>query len=400
MNLLENLGNIDKFDDNAIKKLGKKSLLMSSVIKKGSPIPFDNTEQYRTLKDNQEKVEIEVYEGESILVKDNNLLGKFTISNLPKRKTGEVVFDVNFKIDSNGILTVSAQLIDDKDNRKQLLVESYKGGVSKNVFSLIDKAEKIDAKDDKFIKMRNLRNEMDKYYEQIINPKKNIEDEDDDNEMDEEEKLRKKEGEKFDLIKNYSNSIEEFISLFGNKELQNEAILEKIFIYLKKLFESYKMALSIQSQVTEEFQNKTISKINDYFTNLYNYKIFWLEDLLNIFVGIKPNIFCEIAIHLMQLFMFKGQIYITEAKSENFNKYYSKIYYKAALEIIRKYNLDRDIKRIDRKKREQYFLLKNKCLAGIQNLNAEFKIETQNSLSSNKLSYVIIIFREIIYKYI
>ena len=93
---------------------------MSSVIKKGSPIPFDNTEQYRTLKDNQEKVEIEVYEGESILVKDNNLLGKFTISNLPKRKAGEVVFDVNFKIDSNGILTVSAQLIDDKDNRKQL----------------------------------------------------------------------------------------------------------------------------------------------------------------------------------------------------------------------------------------------------------------------------------------
>ena len=29
--------------------------------------------------------------------------------------------------------------------------------------------------------------------------------------------------------------------------------------------------------------------------------------------------------------------------------------------------------------------MKNKCLAGIQNLNAEFKIETQNSISSNKL---------------
>ena len=203
LNFLENLGNIDKFDDNAIRNLGKNSLLMSSVIKKGSPIPYDNTDKYHTLTDNQEMVEIEVYEGESLLVKDNNLLGKFTIKNLPKKKAGEVVFDVNFKIDSNGILTVTAQLIDNKDKKEQLLVEAYKGGVSKNVFNLIDKAEKIDAKGDKFTKMRDLRVEMDKYYEQIINPKKNIEDEEDDNEEDEEEKLRKKEEERFDLIKNY-----------------------------------------------------------------------------------------------------------------------------------------------------------------------------------------------------
>ena len=203
LNFLENLGNIDKFDDNAIRNLGKNYLLMSSVIKKGSPIPYDNTEKYHTLTDNQEMVEIEVYEGESLLVKDNNLLGKFTIKNLPKKKAGEVVFDVNFKIDSNGILTVTAQLIDNKDKKEQLLVEAYKGGVSKNVFNLIDKAEKIDAKGDKFTKMRDLRVEMDKYYEQIINPKKNIEDEEDDNEEDEEEKLRKKEEERFDLIKNY-----------------------------------------------------------------------------------------------------------------------------------------------------------------------------------------------------
>ena len=97
LNFLENLTKMDKFDDNVIKNLGKNSLLMSSIIKKGSPIPYDNTEKYHTLTDNQERVEIEVYEGESLLVKDNNLLGKFTISNLPRRKAGEVVFDVILK---------------------------------------------------------------------------------------------------------------------------------------------------------------------------------------------------------------------------------------------------------------------------------------------------------------
>ena len=385
LNFLESLNKIDKLDENSMKNIRNDSLLMSSIIKKGSPIPYENTEQYHTLSDNQEMVEIEVYEGESILVKDNNLLATFVIKNLPKKKAGEVVFDVNFKIDSNGILTATAQLKENNNIKEQLLVEAYKGGVSKNVYNLIEKSEKIDAKDNKFSKMRELRIEMDNYYEQIVNPKKNIEDESDDEGDDEEEKLKKKEEKRFDLINNYSHSIEEFISLFENKELQNEAILEKIFIYLRKLFESYKMALSIKSQVTVDFVQKTVNKINEYFTNLYEYKIFWLEDLLNILVGLRPNIFYEVAIHLMHLFMFKGQIYITEAKSENFNKYYSKIYYKGALEIVRKYNLDKDIKRIDRKKQEEYFALKNKCLAGIQNLNAEFKIETQNSLSSNKL---------------
>ena len=64
---------------------------MSSVIKKGSPIPFEITKTYHTINDNQEEVELEVYEGESVLVKDNNLLGKFRIKNLPKKKAGSKV---------------------------------------------------------------------------------------------------------------------------------------------------------------------------------------------------------------------------------------------------------------------------------------------------------------------
>jgi len=86
--------------------------------------------------------------------------------------------------------------------RNPILVTTYKGGISKNVFILIDKAEKIDAKSDRFTKMRDLRIKIDKYYEQIINPKKNIEDNDIINEEDEKEKLRKKEEERFDLINN------------------------------------------------------------------------------------------------------------------------------------------------------------------------------------------------------
>ena len=383
--LLNFLKNLDKLNENNMKNIGKDSLLMSSIIKKGSPIPYDNTEVYHTISDDQEEAEIEVYEGESTFVKNNNLLGRFRIKDLPKKKAGEVHFDVNFKIDSNGILTVTAQLTDDQSHKTQLTVETYKGGVSKNEFNILEKAENLDTKDNKFYKMRNLRKEMDQYYEQIINPKKNIEDEDDDQKLDEMERLRKKEEEKFDLINNYSHSIEEFISLFENKDLENEAILEKIFEYLEKLFKAYKMALQIRSQVNSEFEQKIINNISSYFTKFYVQKIFWLEDLLKILEGIPIKLFYEVAINLMQLFMIKGQLCETEAKNGNFNKFYSKQYYKGALDIITKYNLDKDIKRIDRNKQESYQKLKSKCLAGINNLNAEFSIKTKNALSSNKL---------------
>ena len=383
--LLNFLKNLDKLNENNMKNIGKDSLLMSSIIKKGSPIPYDNTEVYHTISDDQEEAEIEVYEGESTFVKNNNLLGRFRIKDLPKKKAGEAHFDVNFKIDSNGILTVTAQLTDDQNHKTQLTVETYKGGVSKNEFNILEKDENLNTKDNKFYKMRNLRTEMDQYYEQIINPKKNVEDEDDDQELDEMERLRKKEEEKFDLINNYSHSIEEFISLLENKDLENEAILEKIFEYLEKLFKAYKMALQIRSQVNSEFEQKIINNISSYFTKFYVQKIFWLEDLLKILEGIPIKLFYEVAINLMQLFMIKGQLCETEAKNGNFNKFYSKQYYKGALDIITKYNLDKDIKRIDRNKQESYQKLKSKCLAGINNLNAEFSIKTKNALSSNKL---------------
>jgi molecular chaperone DnaK (HSP70) len=383
LNFLESLNKPEKLDDKGIKNIANNALLMSTVIKKGSPIPYDNTEQYHTVHDNQEEVEFEVYEGESTLVKENNLLGKFRVKNLPKKKAGEVKFDVNFKIDSNGILTVTAQMTDDKNKKEQLIVETYKGGVSKNEFNLLEKVEKNNTKDDKFFKMRDLRIEMNQYYQQIINPKKNIEDEDD--EEDEEEKLKRKEEEKFDLLKNYSHTIEEFISLFDKKDLENEVILEKIFDYLKKLFESYRMALQLKSQVNNDFQKEIINKVAEYFSKFFESKIFWLQDLLDVFIGTEKKFFYEIAINLMQLFMIKGQLYSSETKRDNFNKYYAKKYFKGALEIIRKYNLDKDINRIERKKKEQYEQMKNKCIAGIHNLDAEFLIESENSLSSNKL---------------
>jgi heat shock protein 5 len=50
-----------------------------------------------------------VFEGERQLTKDNNLLGKFDLTNIPPAPRGVPQIEVTFEIDANGILRVSAQ---------------------------------------------------------------------------------------------------------------------------------------------------------------------------------------------------------------------------------------------------------------------------------------------------
>ena len=173
--------------------------------------------------------------------------------------------------------------------------------------------------------------------------------------------------------------------MFNKKDLENEVILEKIFQYLEKLFNSYKLALKIKSQANKDFQKKLIDKILDFYSKFFELKIFWLPNLLEILKGTPIKFFFECAVGLMNFFLMKGQLYQMDSKSENFNKYYAKQYYKAALDICEKYKLDKEKDKVERDSQKKYLDLKNKCLAGLNNLDSEYLMEIQNTLSSNKL---------------
>ncbi len=57
---------------------------------------------------------LQVYEGERPLTKDNHKLGRFDLTGIPSQPRGLPQIEVTFEIDSNGILTVTAE---DKDTR-------------------------------------------------------------------------------------------------------------------------------------------------------------------------------------------------------------------------------------------------------------------------------------------
>ena len=66
-------------------------------------------ETVTTSEDNQEVLNIPVYEGERSMVKNNHYLGEFDLEGIPPAPRGVASVVVKFEIDANGILKVTAE---------------------------------------------------------------------------------------------------------------------------------------------------------------------------------------------------------------------------------------------------------------------------------------------------
>ncbi len=83
----------------------------SPIIHRNTVIPTARTERYSTLERNQTQITLVVYEGEARRVRDNVKLGEVEVSGIPRGPAGQSV-DVTFTFDLDGILGVSAEVID------------------------------------------------------------------------------------------------------------------------------------------------------------------------------------------------------------------------------------------------------------------------------------------------
>ena len=81
---------------------------MSKVIVRYTPIPIQKEKIYVNAYDYPNSIDINVYEGENTNIKNNLFLGKFSISNLPRKKKDEIEIKILFKINQNSILEVTA----------------------------------------------------------------------------------------------------------------------------------------------------------------------------------------------------------------------------------------------------------------------------------------------------
>ncbi|GJN31057.1 hypothetical protein PR202_gb19411 [Eleusine coracana subsp. coracana] len=100
--------------------------VMTVVIPRNTNIPAKKTKDFTTVEDNQLAILPKVYEGESPITKDNNLLGEFVLAGIERAPRGVPRIDVTFDIDANGIIEVSAE--DRKTRQKKKITITYDMG--------------------------------------------------------------------------------------------------------------------------------------------------------------------------------------------------------------------------------------------------------------------------------
>jgi len=77
------------------------------IIKRNTPLPVSKGEVFGTMVDNQESVEVNIYQGEEPFAADNIFIGNFMIQGLSKAPAGNKII-LNLELDINGILKVTA----------------------------------------------------------------------------------------------------------------------------------------------------------------------------------------------------------------------------------------------------------------------------------------------------
>ncbi len=129
--------------------LGVETLggLMTRLIEKNTTIPTSRKETFSTASDNQTSVTIQVLQGEREFAKDNRTLGKFDLMDIPSAPRGMPQIEVEFAIDANGILKVSAT--DKATGKSQNIEITGSSGMSKDEIEKMKSEAESHAGEDK-----------------------------------------------------------------------------------------------------------------------------------------------------------------------------------------------------------------------------------------------------------
>ncbi|MBH05225.1 MAG: molecular chaperone DnaK [Phycisphaeraceae bacterium] len=132
--------------------------VLTRLIEKNATIPTSKKEVFSTAADNQTEVTIHVLQGEREFAKDNRTLGRFNLADIPPAPRGMPQIEVEFAIDANGILDVSAT--DKATSKSQHIEIKGSSGLSEEeIEKMKQDAEAHEAADSQARKLVDTRNQ-------------------------------------------------------------------------------------------------------------------------------------------------------------------------------------------------------------------------------------------------
>ena len=258
---------------------------MEIILKRGINYPANVTRYFHNYFDDQITFDIKIYEGENKYCKDNHFLGKFTLENLPKMKSGELICTVNFRIDINQMMKVTASI--GNDNKKGISITRDKENKSK--VNLLNIEQLSINSTDKEKKMKTSIIEYSKSYNKLNN-----------------------DDEKYTLLKNYNDTIISYLSFL--LETIGDFESEKFFFFVELLFESYAKlySKSINKKLSDDYNKKIKENVVKFLKIISLKNPFRLKQLIMIFEGIKieiSDILYFSSIICIKLLFEKGKLY-------------------------------------------------------------------------------------------
>ncbi len=119
----------------------------TKLIEKNTTIPTSKKETFSTASDNQTEVTIHVLQGEREFASDNRTLGRFNLADIPPAPRGMPQIEVEFNIDANGIISVTAT--DKATGKSQNIEIKGSSGLSEDEIEQMKKDAEAHEEDDR-----------------------------------------------------------------------------------------------------------------------------------------------------------------------------------------------------------------------------------------------------------